>query len=61
MFVNKIFTYLTCAYLSKTCFNVKSSTYYFHMKTKILADFQICISVPLNHSHLMRTFHCKIT
>ena len=32
---------------SKMCFNVKSSTYYFHMKTKILADFKICISVPL--------------
>ena len=31
---------------SKRCFNVKSSTYYFPMKTKILADFQICISVP---------------
>ena len=30
--------------------NVKFSTYYFHMKTKILADFQICISVPLSHS-----------
>ena len=26
---------------------VKSLTYYFHMKTKILADFQICISVLL--------------
>ena len=24
-----------------------SSTYYFHIKTKILADFQTCISVPL--------------
>ena len=33
---------------SKRCFNVKSSTLYFHMKTKILADFQICISVPLS-------------
>ena len=34
MFVNKRFTYITCAYLkSKRCFNVKSSTYYFHMKT----------------------------
>ena len=32
---------------SKRCFNVKSSTYYFHMKMKILADFQIGISVPL--------------
>ena len=27
---------------------MKSSTYYFHMKTKILADFQICISIPLS-------------
>ena len=27
---------------------MKSSTYYFYMKTKILADFQIYISVPLN-------------
>ena len=26
---------------------VRFSTYYFHTKTKILADFQICISVPL--------------
>ena len=28
-------------------FNVKSLTYYFHMKTNIVAGFQICISVPL--------------
>ena len=26
---------------------MKSSTYYFHLKMKTLADFQICISVPL--------------
>ena len=32
---------------SKRCFNVKSSAYYFHVKTKISADFQICVSVPL--------------
>ena len=25
---------------------MKSSTYYFHMKTNILTDFQICISLP---------------
>ena len=31
----------------KGVFNVKSSTHCFHMKTKILVDFQICISVPL--------------
>ena len=34
---------------SKRCFNLKSSTYYFHVKKKILADFQICISVPLSN------------
>ena len=33
---------------SKRCFNVKSSAYHFYMKTKILADLQICISVPLS-------------
>ena len=32
---------------------MKSSTYYFDMKTKILPDFQICISVPLNIIHSM--------
>ena len=32
----------------KRYFNLKSSTYYLQMKTKILADFQICISVPLS-------------
>ena len=26
---------------------MKSSKYYFHIKKKILVDFQICISVPL--------------
>ena len=31
----------------KRCFNVKSLTHYFHVKTKIFADFQICIRVPL--------------
>ena len=46
MFVNELSTYLTFAE-SKRGFNGKSSTYYFHMKTKILPDFQIYISVPL--------------
>ena len=31
---------------------MKSSTYYFHMKTEILADLQICISVPLIYKKL---------
>ena len=48
MFVNKLFAYLTCAISKrKTCFYVKSLRYYLHVKTNILADFQICISVPL--------------
>ena len=40
MFVNKLFTYLS-AHISKTkrSFNVKSSTYYFYTKNKVLADF----------------------
>ena len=38
---------------SKRCFNVKSSTYYFYIKTRISADFQIWISVPLK-------FLCRI-
>ena len=44
----KFFTYIR-AHISKSkrCFNVKSSANYFHMTTKILADFQICISVTL--------------
>ena len=42
MFVNKRLTYLTSVYLM-----MKYLTYYFHMKTKILADFQTCIRVPL--------------
>ena len=51
MFVSKLFTYLTCAYLkSKKCFNMKFTTSYFHMKTKTLADFQIYIGVPLRVS-----------
>ena len=33
--------------------NVRPSIYYFHMKTKILAGFQICISMALNN----RTSH----
>ena len=32
---------------SKRYFNVKFSRYYFFVKTKILADFPICIIVPL--------------
>ena len=29
---------------------MKSPLYYVHMETKILADFEICISVPLRQS-----------
>ena len=61
MFINKLFIYLMYAYLSfliKRFFNMKSSTYYFHMKTKILADFEICISVPLS-CYLRYVWHMK--
>ena len=52
-FVNKLFIYLLCAYLKKQqVLNVKSLTYYFHMKTKILANFQISISFPLRISSI---------
>ena len=48
MFVNKHFTYFAGPYLKKQkWFIVRVSSSYFHMKTKILADFQICISIPL--------------
>ena len=48
MYVNKLFTYFAYPNLrSKRCFYVKSSTYCFHKKTKILVDFQICIRVSL--------------
>ena len=35
---------------NKRCYNVIPSVYYFYLQTKMLADFQICISVPLNIS-----------
>ena len=34
---------------SKLCYNVKPSAHYFYVKTKILEDFHICISVPLTN------------
>ena len=49
MFVNKDFRIFHVRISQKVKgFNVKTSTYYFHVKTNILADFQICASsVPL--------------
>ena len=58
MFVNKLFTHLTYA-KSKECFNVKSSIYYFHLKTKILTDFQIWIIVHLKKRLWQRRFPVK--
>ena len=45
-------SHISSVHISRTkrCFIVKSSAYYFHMKTKMLADFQACISVPLMHT-----------
>ena len=57
MFVTN-FSHISRADISKSkrCLNVKSSTYYFRMKTKILLDFQICISVPLSMCVLKMNF-----
>ena len=55
MFVDKLFTYLICGYLKKQkMFLCEIFNYYFHMKTKVLPDFQICVSVPLMSNGKMR-------
>ena len=44
---------------SKRCYNVIPSVHYFYIMTNTLADFQICISVPLIpiwHIFLVRSF-----
>ena len=47
MFVNKHFKYLARAYLRKyKGYGEILSEHYIYVKTKMLADFQICISVP---------------
>ena len=59
MLVNKRFTYLTCAYLKEQkVFQCKILlTYcYFHMNTKILTGFQICIKVPLKKCTVYRRY-----
>ena len=52
------FLHIARAHISKSrkCFNVKSSAHYLRMKTKILADFQICISVPLTEYNVRNIF-----
>ena len=47
MFVNNI----SRAHITESewSFNVKSSTYHFHVRTNTLANFHICISVPLRN------------
>ena len=49
MFVNKHDTYLSGVHISKSKrrYNLIPSVHYFYVKTKMLAEFQICISVPL--------------
>ena len=38
------------------CFNVRSSSYYFHMKGKRLADSQIFIGVPIATNYNFYSF-----
>ena len=48
MFANKhLHIWLIHTSKSKMCYNVIISVHYFYIKTKMLAGFQICISVPL--------------
>ena len=56
------FSHISCAYISrcKRYFNVKSRTYYFHTKIKIIAGFQICISVPLTCMFYNRALNNRI-
>ena len=35
---------------NKRCYNVITSGDYFYVKTKMLADIQICIKVPLGNT-----------
>ena len=49
MFVNKNISRMHIS-KRKRCFSGKSSTFYFLVKTTALADFQICISVPISLS-----------
>ena len=53
------FSHISRAHFSKRnkCFNVKTLTYYFHVKTTILVDFLICISVL---STIKTLRHCSI-
>ena len=53
MFVDKHFINRG-AYISKSkrCCNAKPSAYSFYMKTKMLLNFYICISVPLKVSRV---------
>ena len=48
MFLNKHFTNLKYAYLKKWKLLCVIMWYYFYMKTNVLLDFHICISVTLN-------------
>ena len=61
MNVCKQIFYISHVRISERCFNAKSSTYHFHMKTKTLADFQICISVPLTILILYSHEYYKLT
>ena len=60
---NISYSFWMCTHLKKIkgCFNGKSPTYYFHIRTKILADFQICISVPLKKNSRFVLQTCRIS
>ena len=45
---------------SKMCYYKISSVHYFYVKTELIADFQICISVPLTGKHYHNCRNDKI-
>ena len=52
-FVTKHFKNTGLSISKKTCYNAKPLAYYIYVKTKILLDFHICISIPLIISHII--------
>ena len=48
-----------CIYKKIKCYNAKSSAYYFYVKTKILVDFHISITVSLIRPVFIKSEMCR--
>ena len=60
MLLNKLYTYLTCAYLKKF-FDLKSWTCHFQIKAKILADFEIWTRNAIRCNNRDDLLHLRFT